>query len=271
MYPEPCVIIHKSVTHKEVRQNATLSSVIQRLGYSSHFVKLTAVLAALAFLNACNAEDAKSFVKAGTEKYRAKDFDGAIADYTKAIEADPKFGDAYKFRGLSKSLKGDWKGCLADMNSALSLSPESIDFLSTRAFTHLHLGDFPAANTDFTTIERLDPQNGPKAKQQIGQMLISRARSKSAAGENAAAVKDLDMVLGLFPELGIAYHERGGAKSDLKQYKEAIADYDLAIKFDAGHNKFGDTYTLRATAKRALGDTAGAEVDDKEAAKRASK
>lgn len=234
-------------------------------------MKYLPAIAALIFLNVCRADDAKALVEAGNGKYKAKDFDGAITDYTKAIEADPKSGDAYKFRGLAKSFKGDWKGCLADINSALTIAPENAEFLVTRAFTHLHLGDLPSANADFATIERLDPKEGPKAKLQIAQGLISRARSKSAGGDNAAAIKDLNMVIALFPELGVAYHERGCAKSDLKQYKEAIADFDLAIKFDAWHNQFGDSYTLRAKAKRALGDAAGADADDKEAEKRMSK
>jgi tetratricopeptide (TPR) repeat protein len=241
------------------------------VGVSSRLMKYIVAIAACLSLNACHAEDAKALVQAGTEKYRAQDFDGAITDFTKAIEADPTLGDAYKSRGLSKSLKGDWKGCWADINSALALAPENVEFLSTRAFTHLHLSDFPAAKADFATIGRLDPKNGPNVKLQTAQGLISRARSKSFSGDNAAAIKDLDMVLALFPELGVAYHERGGAKSDLKQYKEAIADFDLAIKFDEWHNEAGDSYTLRARAKRALGDTAGADADDKEAEKRASK
>lgn len=234
-------------------------------------MKYLALVVASIFLGACHAKDAKALVQAGNANYSAKNFDGAIADYTRAIGADPKCADAFKFRGLSKSLKGDWRGCLDDVNAALALTPENIEFLSTRAFTQLHLGNFPAANDDFTRIERLDPKNGPQAKEQIVQGLISRARNKSACGDNAGAVKDLDMVLALVPNLGIAYHERGAAKSDLTHYREAIADFDLAIKFDAWHNRFGDSFALRAKAKKAFGDIAGADADEQEAKKRASK
>ena len=37
------------------------------------------------------------------------------------------------------------------------------------------------------------------------------------------------------------------------------------------HNEFGGSYVLRARARRALGDTAGADADDREAEKRALK
>jgi hypothetical protein len=74
---------------------------------------------------------------------------------------------------------------------------------------------------------------------------------------------------GLFPELGVAYHERGAAKLDLRRYDEAIADLDLAIKHDDWRNRYGDTDVLRAKAKREKGDIAGAEADEELADKKA--
>jgi tetratricopeptide (TPR) repeat protein len=163
------------------------------------------------------------------------------------------------------------EGCLEDLNSALALDPVSIDCLSTRAFAHLQLGDLASAKSDFATIERLDAKNGPKIQQRILEGLISRARSKSAKGDHNGEISDWDIVIGLVPEHGLAYHERGAAKSDLKRYKEAIADLDLAIKFDGWHNRFGDSYFLRAQAKKAIGDLQGAELDEKSAGERAAR
>jgi len=40
--------------------------------------------------------------------------DGAIADFTKAIELDPKYAEAYKGRGNGKKAKGDQGGADAD-------------------------------------------------------------------------------------------------------------------------------------------------------------
>lgn len=76
------------------------------------------------------------------------------------------------------------------------------------------------------------------------------------------------MIIAIAPELGMAYHERGAAKGMLQQYKEAIADFDMAIKYDTWHNQQGGSHRLRAAANRALGDNAGAEADEAEAAKR---
>src|SRR5215470_19403299 len=49
------------------------------------------------------------------------DFDGAIADYTRAIELDPKYAAAYSDRGNAKQAKGDLDGAIADCDHAIEL------------------------------------------------------------------------------------------------------------------------------------------------------
>ena len=47
-------------------------------------------------------------------KDELKDYKGAIADYTKAIEIDPNYADAYNNRGIAKDELKDYKGAIAD-------------------------------------------------------------------------------------------------------------------------------------------------------------
>ena len=54
----------------------------------------------------------------GAAKDDLKDFTGAIADYSKAIEIDPEGADAYYYRGLVKLILGQKdSGCL-DLSKA---------------------------------------------------------------------------------------------------------------------------------------------------------
>ena len=60
------------------------------------------------------------------EKKEKGDFDGAIADYTRLIEIDPKaagMAGAYYDRGEAKQEKGDYAGAMADYDRALELDP----------------------------------------------------------------------------------------------------------------------------------------------------
>lgn len=63
-------------------------------------------------------QTAVEFYNNGLAKGQLKDFSGAIIDYTKAIEINPKFEDAYYNRGKTKILLGlKDSGCL-DLSKA---------------------------------------------------------------------------------------------------------------------------------------------------------
>jgi tetratricopeptide (TPR) repeat protein len=48
--------------------------------------------------------------KSSFDKYLMSDYDGAIADYTKAIELNPKYVEAYCNRGTAELGKSDYDG-----------------------------------------------------------------------------------------------------------------------------------------------------------------
>src|SRR4029077_10182209 len=56
--------------------------------------------------------------KRGLAKEAKGDHDGAIADYNRAIELDPKYAGAYNNRGLAKKAKVDQNCCIADFDQA---------------------------------------------------------------------------------------------------------------------------------------------------------
>ena len=64
---------------------------------------------------------AKTYHRSGIVKHKAKDFQGAIADYTIAISINSQFATAYANRGLAKLYVGDKDGAVVDWTKASEL------------------------------------------------------------------------------------------------------------------------------------------------------
>jgi len=66
---------------------------------------------------------AQSFAESAIAAFGRKEYDKAIADYTKAIQIDPKFASAYSNRGSAYGMKGEYDKAIADFNKAMELNP----------------------------------------------------------------------------------------------------------------------------------------------------
>ncbi len=67
------------------------------------------------------AADEKAFAKRGRERLNRGDIDGAIADYSRAIEINPEFAEAYANRGVARERKGDLAGAKADYAKSIEI------------------------------------------------------------------------------------------------------------------------------------------------------
>ena len=69
-------------------------------------------------LFADNIKDARAYFNQGLAKYDLQDYTGAIKDFTRAIELNPKYAEAYGGRGLAKYSLKDKQGALEDLSKS---------------------------------------------------------------------------------------------------------------------------------------------------------
>lgn len=67
------------------------------------------------------AQDAQSYLKSGIDKLGKDDFQGAMADFTKAIELDPKLAKAYTKRGRTFWRIGKSDAAIQDCTKAIEI------------------------------------------------------------------------------------------------------------------------------------------------------
>ena len=127
-------------------------------------------------------DDAPYFNRAQA-KWQKKDTAGAIADYTRAIELGSTNPAAYNNRGNARSENNDQDGAIADYTRAIELKPDYARAYHNRAVTKQSKGDTTGADADFKMAQKLDPE---LASQESG------ADSKNNRSSGAATVSLLD-------------------------------------------------------------------------------
>jgi lipoprotein NlpI len=161
---------------------------------------------------------AEDFSQRGINRFEKNDFEGAIADFTKAIELKAQQQEfCFYFRGLalyrrgrldeaiadlSKAItlkqhprfygdrgnmlaqKGDFEAAIADLNKAIEIEPKFAKFYGDRGVVHLMRGEDAAAESDFTKCFELDKTLEPQFKtaaHSIKQQAVLRTEHQTAA------------------------------------------------------------------------------------------
>jgi tetratricopeptide (TPR) repeat protein len=197
-------------------------------------------------------QPAADFNKSGFDKYLKSDYDGAIADYTKAIELNPKYVEAYCNRGTAELLKRDYDGAYADGNQAIAIDPKYADGYSIRGQAKSAKSDYDGAIADFDQAMSLSPSS---------HYVTHRALAKKAKHDLDGAIADFTKAIELNPNPtnpDMLYEWRGDAKLARNDFDSAIADFSQAIAFNP---KVGFHYVYRGDAKQRKGDYNGAIAD----------
>jgi len=133
-------------------RNRGLRREIQRLkieceGLHSHWTDDGRTLEAkLAAIDAFNEGNALT---------RTRKFLEAIACYSKAIELNPGFAEAYANRGVAYVKSGQFDEAVADYNEAIRLEPTRATTYYNRGIAYVEKGEAKKAAADFAKAEQL--------------------------------------------------------------------------------------------------------------------
>lgn len=72
----------------------------------------------------------------GNANYKKGLYDLAISDYTKALEIDPRYADAYYNRGNAYAKKGLYDQAISEFTKALEINPRHADAYYNRGIAN---------------------------------------------------------------------------------------------------------------------------------------
>ncbi len=105
------------------------------------------------------AESPSFYFNRGIDKKNAGDYYGAISDFSKAIEINPRLANVYYNRGLARRKSGDNHGAISDYNKAIELNPSYALTFRNRSVAKEHIGDLKGACSDARKAVSLGDQN----------------------------------------------------------------------------------------------------------------
>jgi len=187
---------------------------------------------------------AREYCNRGVARQNKGDLDGALADYSRAIELNPHDATAYNDRGLVKVAKGDLDGALADYNRALELTPRNFEIHGNRAAARQKKGDLDGALTEYTVAIKLWYHYATGYR--------SRAKIKIAKHDLDGAIEDCNQAIAIYRNDAAAYNIRAQAETAKGDLNAAAADFDRASKLDPKYAR-----SSPYPANKAKADSAG--------------
>ena len=199
-------------------------------------------------LGGCAQLNANQWFENGVDYYREENYDNAIEAFNKAVQLNPQYDEAYRFRGLSYHSKGQYDLAIDDFTKELILNPRSSSY-DERGLSYHAKGQYDLAIADYTKAIELFP----------GWELayFHRGDSYHEKGQYDFAIVDYTKAIKVLPQ-AITYFSRGVSYHKNNQYDLAIADFtktiELSPKGVGAYYTRGSSYAKKGQYSLALAD-----------------
>jgi tetratricopeptide (TPR) repeat protein/predicted aspartyl protease len=238
--------------------------------------------------------DADAYARRAAASEGRRDYERALADFSRAIEMQPATAEYYFRRGVVREELQNAAGAIEDFNHVIELQADHIPALVARAEMRIREHDRDAARQDLDTVDRLVPKQAnvrmeiaadyeqsdlhEAAIVQYDDWIPSHrddVRLSHAYGRRcwnrallgidlSEALKDCNKAESLAPKGGEAgiFASRGTLRLRMGDYDKAVSDFDAALKLNP---KYAWALYGRGVAKTRKQKVAEGETDMKSA------
>ena len=186
---------------------------------------------------------ANSYLRSGKVKFKLKNYEDAIEEYTKALSINPEYIEALYERGLAKIEILDFLGAIEDYSKILEINPQFYYAFGFIGDAKSNLGEFTNAIEDYKKGLAINPKYY-HALSRIGYL-------KGELKDFKGAIDYYSKAINIDNTKPVIFFNRGLAKRRLCDFEGAIDDFDKAINLD--QTKL-DAFYLRALSHIDLGN-----------------
>ncbi|MGN6186069.1 MAG: tetratricopeptide repeat protein [Thermoanaerobaculia bacterium] len=177
----------------------------------------------------------RAWSRRGQLREQLNDWNGAIADFTKAIELAPNDASGYADRGWAYGAKEEFTAALADYDKALALEPNSMMAYIGRGDLHRMQGHADRAFADYQSAINAAEKDG-FSELYIGNAYLGRGLVHMQRGNWALAENDLTFAVeNSFGAQSHAYESRALVYELQNKNDKALADYDALLKMNSSN------------------------------------
>ena len=216
----------------------------------------------------------KAYANRSAVRTHSGDYVGAISDLDRALELlhqRPAYrAILYRNRGMAYYHQGDLHAALDDYSKAIHHAPQRARAYVDRALIRHEAADVDGMLRDLNRAIAIDPQFRQVSDRKLWlrasgnetplghRAYLERGRLRMLRQDYRGALRDLDLALRFKQDSAVAHDIRGQARMGLGDPARAIADYTQALKLDP---KSAATYNNRGLARQNQGDLTGAIAD----------
>jgi len=202
--------VEKSLLHVQEGVNALMRGNITKA--------IRAYDKALQDSNLPDTRRASVFNDRGVAHWRERNYDRALADFSRSIELNPDYAPVYNNRGNVYLQMGQREQAVADFTRAIELAPAYGAAFNNRGNAYFALGKLDKAAADLKKATALLPSGAAPLN---GRGKLAKVQARPFAG-----IRYLNRAILLNRNYPAAYQNRAAARMDVRHYKDALSDLD---------------------------------------------
>ncbi len=196
----------------------------------------------------------QAYYYSGLCKYLFGDYQGAITDYTSAVEKDNNYALAYHDRGTARRVLGDMQGALYDYRLATGLKHDFPVAFNNMGSVKIVLGDYEGAIQDYSVAINLDPS--------FAIAYNNRGAARFYLGEIEESLLDFEQAIMVEENYVPALNNKASTFAKMTNFNEALSLYNQIL---GTPDNYGIVYLNRGLVRELTGDLPGACSDWKKA------